>query len=116
MAACHARGVVHRDIKPSNILFVAGALRLADFGVAAWGEPRRALPEGWEEGAVGTPPWSPPELRENATGQVAMAIDVYGVGQTLNALLSAPSPAITEACDDNPRQRPTLAELGRALA
>jgi serine/threonine protein kinase len=116
VAACHARGVVHRDIKPSNILFEAGALRLADFGVAAWGEPRRALPEGWEEDAVGTPPWSPPELRVNATGQVATSIDIYGLGKTLAALLGDSSPAIMAACHDDPRQRPTLAELGRSFA
>jgi serine/threonine protein kinase len=115
VAACHARGVVHRDIKPSNILFEAGELRLADFGVAAWGEPRRALPDGWEEDAVGTPPWSPPELRSNATGQVATSIDVYGVGRTLAALLGE-SAAIAAACADNPSQRPTLAELHRSFA
>jgi serine/threonine protein kinase len=114
VAACHARAVVHRDIKPSNLLFVGGTLRLADFGVAAWGTPRRALPEGWEEGPVGTPPWSAPELRQGGTGRVDESIDVYGVAMTLDALLGR-SARRRAARSDDPRQRPTLVELGATI-
>lgn len=116
VAACHARGVTHRDIKPSNLLFVGDALRLADFGIAAWGDPPRALPDGWQEDEVGTPPWSAPELRKNATGVVSPAVDVYGVAMTLAALLGdAASEAIIAARSDDPRRRPSLEELGRSL-
>ena len=117
VAACHARGVTHRDIKPSNILFVGDALRLADFGVAAWGEPRRALPAGWEEDEVGTPPWSAPELRQHATDAVSPFVDVYGVAMTLRAVLDGDAPpAVAAGCRVDPGQRASLDELARALA
>ncbi|MGH7592304.1 MAG: protein kinase domain-containing protein [Gemmatimonadales bacterium] len=129
--ACHARGVTHRDIKPSNVLFVAGAVRLADFGVAAWGVARRAVPDGWEEDEVGTPPWAAPELRRAATTQTAPAVDVYGIARTLAALLDiAPvdrvplvgratgptlSAWITAALSEAPERRPPLSELQRLI-
>lgn len=116
VTGCHARGVVHRDIKPSNLLFAGGSLRLADFGVAAWGTPPRALPEGWEEGQVGTPPWSAPELRGNATGVVSPAVDVYGVAMVLAVLLGAStSEPVARARDEDPGRRPSLGELARSL-
>lgn len=121
VAGCHRLGVTHRDIKPSNLLFRDGRLRLADFGVAAWGVPRRALPEGWEEDEIGTPPWSAPELRHAAGGATSPAVDVYGVARTLDAVLRAgPSessvPAAlsewiaTALCEEADR-RPALSEL-----
>lgn len=116
VAACHARGVTHRDIKPSNLLFVGESLRLADFGVAAWGDPPRALPEGWEEEEVGTPPWSAPELRKNATGVVSPAVDVYGVAMILAALLGdAITESIAAARSEDPSRRPSLNELARSV-
>lgn len=121
VGACHDRGVIHRDIKPSNLLLVGGDLRLADFGVAAWGSPPRALPAGWEEDEIGTPPWSAPELRHAATAAVSPAVDVYGVARTLDALLLSERPDggrsgplskwITAALDENPERRPSLGEL-----
>ena len=117
VAACHARGVTHRDIKPSNILFVGESLRLADFGVAAWGDPPRALPAGWEEDEVGTPPWSAPELGTHATGVVAPSVDLFGVGMTLTALLGdAASDSVAAARSEDPRRRPSLEELAGSLA
>jgi serine/threonine protein kinase len=117
VAACHARGVTHRDIKPSNLLLVGGALRLADFGVAAWGNPRRALPEGWEEDEIGTPPWSAPELRRHATAAVSPAVDIYGVGRVLTVLLEgAASETVTAALNVDPVRRPQLDQLARALS
>ncbi|HEY8061571.1 MAG TPA: protein kinase [Gemmatimonadales bacterium] len=121
VAACHRRGVVHRDIKPSNLLFVGTVLRLADFGVAAWGTPRRALPEGWEEDAIGTPPWSGPELRVAAGAATSPAVDIYGTARTLDLLLqhrrldgtmsATLSEWIATALDEDPARRPSLGEL-----
>ena len=34
LAYAHGRGIVHRDIKPENVLFMAGHVQLADFGIA----------------------------------------------------------------------------------
>ena len=121
VAACHRLGVTHRDIKPSNLLLVGGGLRLADFGVAAWGVLRRALPEGWEEDEIGTPPWSAPELRRTAGSATSPAVDMYGMARTLDALLrnqrsseemSVPlSEWIAAALDEDPARRPSLGEL-----
>ena len=140
VAACHARGVIHRDIKPSNLLFVHGSVVLADFGVAAWGDPPRAVPQGWEEDEIGTPPWSAPELRHNATNRVDPSVDVYGAAAVIQALLTSargdppitagaaaapsgtklgPRPNLSEclaaALSSDPRQRPTLDELVRCF-
>lgn len=118
VAACHSRGVTHRDIKPSNLLLVGGQLRVADFGIAAWGTPRRALPDGWEENGIGTPPWSAPELGGGDDAAVAPAVDIYGVARTLEVLL--PAGAITggevkewidTALLADPGARPPLGEL-----
>lgn len=121
IVACHSRGVVHRDIKPSNLLLVGTTLRVADFGLAAWGEPRRALPDGWEDGAIGTPPWSAPELAGGGDAALAPAVDVYGVARTLRVLL--PAGAVTGAVAEwldaalsvAPPARPSLNELRAIL-
>jgi serine/threonine protein kinase len=113
IAAVHARGVVHRDIKPSNILFVRGRPCLADFGVAAHGVPLRALPPGWEEDDVGTPPWSAPELRADAGTHSAFANDVYGAAMVAYAVCGGDRlPAVfTAALDENPGRRPSIERL-----
>ncbi len=81
LEAAHDRGLVHRDIKPSNVLLSsAGAVKLADFGIA------KAIdgtdPNLTMTGQVlGTPRYLSPE---QAGGEPATpASDLYSLGAVL---------------------------------
>ena len=75
----HQRGVVHRDIKPANILLSRdGAIKLADFGIAASAEDAETglTSEGM---TLGTPSYMAPEQFENSKYVDARA-DIYALG------------------------------------
>ncbi len=82
LAYAHEHGVVHRDIKPENILLDdAGAVKVADFGIArlldAPGGPRATA-----TGAViGTPAYLSPEALAGADPDPRM--DLYALGAVL---------------------------------
>ncbi|OIO08582.1 MAG: hypothetical protein AUJ52_07915 [Elusimicrobia bacterium CG1_02_63_36] len=82
----HSRGIVHRDIKPSNILISKeGAVRIADFGLAA--------PSDGPEGSTqiqGTPDYMPPEQAWG--GAIDARSDLYAVGGTLYHMLAGEAP------------------------
>ena len=80
--------ILHRDIKPQNIkLMPDGQVVLVDFGVAKIG----AADTRTATGARGvTPGFSPPE-QYSASGS-SPASDVYALGATLYALLTATRP------------------------
>jgi serine/threonine-protein kinase len=71
----HERGVVHRDVKPANVLLgPAGAVKLADLGIATADDVSRITRTG---GTLGTVAYMAPEQFE--PGPVTAAADVYAL-------------------------------------
>ncbi|WP_152052889.1 serine/threonine-protein kinase [Tautonia marina] len=105
----HARGVLHRDIKPGNVIVGKhGETLVVDWGLAkAQGrtegiesfEERPLIPssasgsaETLPGSAVGTPAFMSPEQARGDLEALGPASDVYSLGATLYALLTARAP------------------------
>jgi serine/threonine protein kinase len=78
--------VIHRDIKPSNILVAEHRIHLVDFGSVRADAPRHSD----EFTVVGTYGYMPPE---QFLGRAVLASDLYSLGMTLVALLTATQPS-----------------------
>nr|VDD01220.1 unnamed protein product [Brassica oleracea] len=80
---CHGRGVLHRDIKGSNLLIDnSGVLKIADFGLASFFDPRQTQPL---TSRVVTLWYRPPELLLGAT-RYGAAVDLWSTGCILAEL------------------------------
>jgi serine/threonine-protein kinase len=89
LALVHARGAVHRDLKPDNVLIDrCGLVRLVDFGIAAFADPRL----GFAPGSFGTFTYMAPET---LFGRSTPAADVYGVGLLLYELFTGGGPHLS---------------------
>jgi serine/threonine protein kinase len=84
----HSHGVVHRDLKPSNILVAsAGAVKIADLGLATAAEITRITPPGT---VLGTPAYMAPEQAHAAP--CTAAVDVYALATIVFQALSGTLP------------------------
>ena len=125
LVAAHAAGLVHRDVKPHNLLLRRdGVLKLGDFGIAVGLEGTRFTMAGT---VLGTAAYLAPEQARGES--VTAAADVYALGLVLVEMLTGrpdrsarldrvpPELAtIVQRClATDPAERPTAAELERAL-
>lgn len=111
LAVVHAQGAVHRDLKPDNVLIDrAGIVRLVDFGLAGFTDPRW----GFAAGSVGTFTYMAPETLR---GRSAPAADVYGVGLLLYEMFTGGGPHLTAPWPSGPRghERDELKRIKRKL-
>lgn len=92
--AAHRAGVLHLDVKPKNLLFTtAGALKVADFGIAqVISEGATLVTTGGE--VLGTPAYIAPE--QALGNRLTPAADVYGAGTVLYELLAGSLPYVRD--------------------
>ncbi|CAF1989091.1 unnamed protein product [Brassica napus] len=82
---CHSRGVLHRDLKGSNLLIDSnGVLKIADFGLATFFDPRNSVPL---TSRVVTLWYRPPELLLGAC-HYGVGVDLWSAGCILGELYS----------------------------
>jgi eukaryotic-like serine/threonine-protein kinase len=87
--------LVHRDLKPANVLKLAGAWRIADFGIARFVEETTSLQT---LRSCLTPQYAAPEqwLEERANS----ATDLYAVGCIAHSLLRGSPPFAASTLDE----------------
>jgi serine/threonine-protein kinase len=85
----HSQGAVHRDLKSDNILVDRrGVVRVVDFGLAAFADPRL----GFAPGSMGTFTYMAPET---LYGRSTPASDVYSLGLLMYELFTGGGPHLT---------------------
>jgi serine/threonine protein kinase len=107
--AAHSHGVVHRDVKPANLLLDrAGAVRVADFGIAS----AAGLDSSTQTGTVlGTAGYLSPE--QAAGGRATPASDRYALAVVAHELLTGARPGAGNGAPLPPTAEPVF---DRALA
>ncbi|MET0965742.1 MAG: protein kinase, partial [Nakamurella sp.] len=141
LRAAHEVGIVHRDVKPGNVLITDdGSAKLTDFGISHAAGDVTLTSTGM---VSGTPAYLAPEVARG--GASGFAADVFSLGATMYAALegappfgldtnpmavlhrvasgqlippkqSGPlTPLLLAMMASNPADRPTMAEVSRAL-
>jgi len=111
MALIHGQGAVHRDLKSDNILVDRrGIIRIVDFGLAAYADPRL----GFAPGSMGTFTYMAPET---LSGRSTPASDVYSLGLLMYELFTGGGPHLTApwSHDDKSDQRDEHLRLKKSL-
>jgi serine/threonine protein kinase len=94
MALVHGQGAVHRDLKSDNILVDRrGVIRIVDFGLAAYTDPRL----GFAPGSLGNFIYMAPET---LLGRSTPASDVYSLGLLMYELFTGGGPHLTASWPD----------------
>jgi serine/threonine-protein kinase len=89
LALVHGQGAIHRDLTPDNILVDRnGVVRVVDFGLAAFADPRL----GFAAGSAGRFPYMAPETLQ---GRSTPASDIYGLGLLMYEMFTAGGPHLT---------------------
>ena len=85
LAELHERQVAHRDIKPDNLFELDGALRFADFGIAAF--PERSGVTDLNE-PMGPAHYIAPEMFSSPTTADPRKGDIYSFAKTVWVVLT----------------------------
>lgn len=103
--------VIFRDVKPANIMLTrTGRVYLIDFGIA-----RRFSPaKNKDTGPLGSPGYAAPEQYGRA--QTDQRTDMYGLGATLQTLITGRDPLELRLGQLSLRPKPLSAEVQRLLA
>ncbi|MET9797341.1 serine/threonine protein kinase [Nocardiopsis alba] len=139
LAALHAAGVVHRDVKPANVILSPDGPKIVDFGIAAPIGTERSEDAFADHGSPG---WAAPERHTGAVADsaadvfawgalVAMAAtgrQPFGKGETKERIRRVCAgeyeidgvpedllPLVEGTLSMDPRERPSAADLVRAL-
>jgi serine/threonine protein kinase len=113
LAYLHARrpAVIFRDVKPANIMLTrTGHVYLIDFGIAR----RFSLEKNKDTSPLGSPGYAAPEQYGRA--QTDQRTDMYGLGATLQALLTGRDPLELRLVQPPLRSKPLPADLQALLA
>jgi len=87
----HRNGLVHRDVKPDNIMFDAdGTPKLADLGVAKFGEDRKTMVT-MTGMMIGTPAYMSPEQFIDSH-RIDARSDIYSLGVVFYEMLAGKRP------------------------
>ena len=94
----HERNVLHRDVKPENVILDArGEPWLTDFGLTRDVDPSLSGTQLSQEGRfMGSPGFLAPEQARGELGALSPRTDVFGLGATLYAMLTARAPFAAE--------------------
>src|SRR5579875_3510071 len=103
--------VIFRDVKPANIMLTrTGRVYLIDFGIARRYSPAKKR----DTGPLGSPGYAAPE--QYGSAQTNQKTDMYGLGATLQTLLTGREPLELRLGQPSPRSKPLPADLQALLA